>query len=99
MMIWPGKMPFSTMGADMARPSRKGGKTRAAKTRKAGPAKDHKPGQTQGSISPAATRVKRPSVSRPSEEMKETPEQQAGAGAKLKVIAKSPSHRQPVFDA
>src|SRR5258705_5751524 len=92
-------MHFLTVGADMARPSRMGGKTSAAKTRKAGPAKDHKPGKTRGLITPAATQVKRRSVSGPSIDLKKAREQQAATAEILKAIASSPSDVQPVFEA
>ena len=88
-------MPILT-GADMARPSRTGGKISEAKTRRASPGKGRKTTKTKRPIAPAATRVKRRSIS---EDLKETREQQAATAEILKVIADSPDNVQPVFEA
>ena len=77
----------------MARPSRKGGKTSEAKARNASPAKGRKTTKTKPRIAPAATRVKRRSISDPSKDLKEAREQQAATAEILKVIASSPSRR------
>src|SRR3954452_15633752 len=92
-------MGFLTVGADMARPPRMGGKTSKAKASNVSPAKGRTTTKTKGRIAPAATRVKRHSVSSPSKDLKEARAQQAATAEILKVIASSPSDVQPGFDA
>jgi GAF domain-containing protein len=97
--VWPDKMPFLTLGADMARPSRTGGKASEAKARNESAAKGRKTTKTKRGIAPAATQAKRDPASGPSKDLKEARKQQAATAEILRVIASSPSDVQPVFEA
>src|SRR4051812_43078509 len=92
-------MCFLTSGADMARPSKTGGKTTQAKPRKASPATGRKVSKAKHRIAAAATPPKRRSGSSPSKDLKAARKQQAAAADILKVIASSPSDVQPVLEA
>src|SRR3954451_14911007 len=91
-------MPFLTLGADMARPSRTESKASKAKARNASPAKGRKTAKNKRRIAPAANRVKCRSISEPSKDLKEAREEQAATAEILKIIASSPDDVQPVFD-
>src|SRR4051812_42336075 len=88
-----------TSGADMARPSRTGGKTRLVKPRKASPAKGRKASKAKHRIAAAASPAKGRSASTPSKDLKAARKQQAATAEILKVIASSPSDVQPVLEA
>ena len=70
-------MPFLTLGTDMARPSRTGGKKSEAKARNAIAAKGRKTTKTKPRTAPAATQVKRRPASDLSKDLNEAREQQA----------------------
>jgi two-component system, NtrC family, sensor kinase len=83
----------------MARPSRTGGKTSVAKTRKAGSVKGRNPARTKRRIAPTAIRLKRAAITGFGKELKEAREQQAATAKILKVIASFPGDVQPVLEA
>jgi transcriptional regulator with GAF, ATPase, and Fis domain len=103
-------MHFLTVGADMARPSRTGGKTSAAKTRKASPVKGRNPKTRpqkalKTNCSRKASRPK-PSISdlqkqieRQARELEESRQQQAASSRVLHIIGGSPGALTPVFQA
>jgi class 3 adenylate cyclase/putative methionine-R-sulfoxide reductase with GAF domain len=74
----------------MARPSRTGGKTSAAKTRKASSAKGRKPAKTKGKATPTPIRSKCTTVlDHLSKELKEAREQEAATSEVLEAINQS----------
>src|SRR3954451_7681905 len=85
-------MPALTLGTDMARPSRTGGKKSETKSRNAS--------TTQGRrIPPTVPRAKRRPASDPSKDLKEARAQQAATAEILKIIASSSDDTTPVFEA
>src|SRR5262249_39071425 len=86
------------LGADMARPSRTGGKRSAAKARKARSVKGRNPDKAKRPLGPTTIRLKRPGTAGLAE-LNEAREQLAAMAEILRVIATSPGDVQPVFEA
>ena len=84
----------------MARPSKKGGKTGAAKARKASSPKGRNSGKSKPHIAVVANRFKHSSASKDlGTELKEARQQQAAMAEILKVFTSSPDDAKPVFEA
>ena len=103
-------MPFLTLGADMARPSRTGGETKAATQRKAKPVKGRDP-KTRPQKALKTDRNKKASRTKPSitdlqeqlgrqaRELEEARQQQAASSEVLLIISSSAGALKPVFQA
>src|SRR6185369_12719484 len=98
MTVWPDKMRFLTLGADMARPSRTGGKTSRAKARNASAAKGGTPktrSQKAPSKSKKASRTKssitdlKEQTERHARELEQARQQQAASSEVLEIISAS----------